>query len=100
MMPCLLVSVAVSLRQPGTTAPVGALGQPETSAPGASLGQPETTAPAAEAGPAPSPAPTQSDRWLLMKSLQGTWQGWLLDSHRMQITGWTVLSVTASSAER
>jgi hypothetical protein len=46
--------------------------------------------------PAPAPAP---DRWLLMKSLQGTYPGWLLDGNRMQITGWTDFSFTASSAE-
>ena len=27
-----------------------------------------------------------------MKSLQGTWPGWLLNSNRMQISGWTDLS--------
>src|SRR6266545_1158145 len=46
------------------------------------------------ATPAPPPAP---DRWLLMKGLQGTWPGWLLDSERMQVTGWADISFTASS---
>src|SRR5262245_61367485 len=45
--------------------------------------------------PAPIPAP---DRWLLMKSLQGTWPGWQLDSNRLQISGWTDMGFTASSA--
>jgi hypothetical protein len=60
------------------------------------LGQAE--APPAPEAPPPPPAP-QPDRWLLMKSLQGTWPGWLLDSHRVSISGWTDLSFTASSAE-
>jgi hypothetical protein len=32
-----------------------------------------------------------------MKSLQGTWPGWLLDGNRLQISGWTDMSFTASS---
>ena len=32
-----------------------------------------------------------------MKALQGTWPGALLDSERMQVTGWTEGSFTASS---
>ena len=57
------------------------------------LGQAEK---AAEAPPPPPPPPA-TDRWLLMKSLQGTWPGWLLDGNRMQIYGWTELSFTGSS---
>jgi hypothetical protein len=64
------------------------------------LGQAEATpaAPLPEAPPAPAtpPAP-RPDRWLLMKSLQGTWPGWLLDGNRLQISGWTDMSFTASS---
>lgn len=37
------------------------------------------------------------ERWLLMKSLQGTWPGWLLDGNRIQISGWTDISFTAST---
>jgi hypothetical protein len=63
------------------------------------LGQAEAT-PAAET-PSEAPPATQSapapDRWLLMKSLQGTWPGWLLDGNRLQISGWTDMSFTASS---
>jgi hypothetical protein len=52
---------------------------------------------AAEATPAPA-APAQApQRWLLMKSLQGTWPGWLLDERRLLISGWTDVSFTASS---
>ena len=52
---------------------------------------PETT-------PAPATPPTPPpDRWLLMKGLQGTWPGWLLDGNRLQISGWADMSFTASS---
>src|SRR3954467_13740534 len=50
--------------------------------------------------PAAAPAPSSPDRWLVMKSLQGTWPGWLLDSERLRISGWTDASFTASTAER
>jgi Putative beta-barrel porin-2, OmpL-like. bbp2 len=46
--------------------------------------------------PPPAPAP---DRWLLMKELQGTWYADLLDTERLQISGWTEASFTASSAQ-
>jgi hypothetical protein len=49
-----------------------------------------------EAAP-PPPAPAPADRWLLMKTLQGTWPGWLLDDHRLTVSGWTDASFTASS---
>jgi hypothetical protein len=35
-----------------------------------------------------------------MRALQGTWPGGLLDSQRMQLTGWVDVSFTASSDER
>jgi hypothetical protein len=38
------------------------------------------------------------ERWLFMKVLQGTYPGWLLDGNRMQVSGWTEASFTASSA--
>jgi hypothetical protein len=50
------------------------------------------------AAPAPTP-PTAPDRWLLMKALQGTWEGALLDENRMAVSGWTDLTFTASSAD-
>src|SRR5258706_520034 len=46
----------------------------------------------------PNEPPPTADRWLLMKSLQGTFPGWLLDSERIRISGWTHASFTASSA--
>src|SRR5205809_1036925 len=54
------------------------------------------------APPAAAPAavpPAVADRWLLMKSLQGTWPGAVLDSERMQLLGWTEASFTAGSAQ-
>lgn len=47
-----------------------------------------------------APAPTWSfgsDRWLLMKSLQGTWQGACLDENHLRVSGWTDMSFTAST---
>ena len=41
-----------------------------------------------------APAP---DRWLLMKALQGTWEGAVLDANRMQVYGWADMAFTASS---
>jgi hypothetical protein len=74
MLSCLLICVALS---PAQTA------QSPTDT---------TTAPAAVTPAAPAP-----DRFLLMKALQGTWEGWCLDSERMQVTGWMDMSYTASS---
>lgn len=56
----------------------------------------------AEAAPAPPPPPPPPaapapDRWLLMKALQGTWEGATLDENRMQVYGWTDVSYTSSS---
>jgi hypothetical protein len=66
-----------------------ALGQP-------TLGAPEPTPPEPLAVTATAPA--LPDRWLVMKALQGTYPGWLLDSQRIQVSGWTDMSFTASSA--
>jgi hypothetical protein len=55
--------------------------------------------PAAEQ-PVAAPAtttPAPPSRWLFMKSLQGTWEGSLLDDHRLAISGWTEMSFTAST---
>ncbi|HLN32067.1 MAG TPA: outer membrane beta-barrel protein [Gemmataceae bacterium] len=49
--------------------------------------------------PTSSVPPPLPDRWLLMKLLQGTWEGSLLDSNRLQVSGWTDLSYTGSSDE-
>ncbi len=38
-----------------------------------------------------------SDRWLLMKSLQGSWQGAFLDENRLRVSGWTDMSYTGST---
>src|SRR5437016_5979882 len=54
----------------------------------------QTTEPAAR----PS-SPPAADRWTVMKLSQGTWPGALLESERLQISGWTDASFTASSAE-
>ena len=57
-----------------------------------SLGQAQTP-------PTPlTSAPVSSaDRWLFMKSLQGTYPGWSLDRQRIDVQGWTDVSFTGSS---
>ena len=57
-----------------------------------SLGQ---TAPPVELPPPPVTTP---ERWPLMRSLQGTYPGWLLDGNKIQAYGWSEGSFTASSA--
>jgi hypothetical protein len=51
-------------------------------------------APAPPSAPPPVPSP---DRWFLMKALQGTWEGAVLDENRVTVSGWTEMSFTASS---
>ena len=46
--------------------------------------------------PVTAPA-AATNRWLLMDALQGTWYGDILDSQRMQVSGWTEASFTAST---
>ena len=77
MLPCLILSTALTL---GQAEAVPAVETP-----------PETLS-ASTTSTAPPP-----DRWLLMKALQGTWSGSLLDGNRLQISGWTDMSITASS---
>jgi hypothetical protein len=76
MLRCLLLSAALSVGQ-AESAPL------------------ETPAPPTETPPAPSPS--TPDRWLMMKALQGTWAGGLLDSNRMQVYGWAQACFTGSS---
>jgi hypothetical protein len=47
------------------------------------VGQAETPAEVVPPPPARTP-----DRWLVMKALQGTYPGWLLDSQHTQVYGW------------
>lgn len=46
---------------------------------------------------APGSSVTLSDRWILMKSAQGTWIGDFLYGNRLSVSGWTDMSFTASS---
>jgi len=52
--------------------------------------------PAAAPAP-PGPAAVLPDRWWLMRELQGTWLGTLLDDNRLYMTGWIEQSYTAST---
>jgi hypothetical protein len=47
--------------------------------------------------PPPKPPPPAPDRWLLMRELQGTYPGWLLDGNRLSVSGWVDSAFTASS---
>lgn len=58
----------------------------------------EVAAPTPVAASPPPAAP--ADRWLLMRLLQGTYEGWLLYSNRIQVYGWDDLTYTASSDRR
>jgi hypothetical protein len=85
MLPCLL-AIALSL------------GQAETGPTGQPAAEEKSAEAAATASPIPAaPAP---DRWLLMKSLQGSWLGTSLDTERVQVYGWTDMSFTSSSDRR
>jgi hypothetical protein len=58
-------------------------------------------APPPPAAPAPTtPAPAPVDRWFVMRELQGTLPGALLDDNRLRLSGWTEMSFTASSDAR
>lgn len=90
MLPILLFGLACHATQPG-------------------VGERESPAPlvlevAVPTPPAPAPTPPEvkpsspPDRWLLMKALQGTWPGSLLDDQRLSVSGWIDMSYTFSSA--
>jgi hypothetical protein len=87
MATCLLVAAVLALGQAEPPAPA------EVAAPLLPLPAPPAPAPT----PAPPPAPTP-DRWLLLKELQGTWYGGLLDGNRMALYGWAESSFTGSTA--
>jgi hypothetical protein len=53
--------------------------------------------PAPPIPPATPAAGTPADRWFIMRQLQGTAPGAFLDTNRMQVSGWTEASFTASS---
>lgn len=89
MLPCLLLT-ALSFGQTEPPPP----DQPALERPTAAAApSPETNKAAANVATPPPP-----DRYLLMKALQGTWYGSLLDDNRLRVSGWTELGYTASSA--
>lgn len=57
---------------------------------------PET--PEEPAAEEPAAAAEPAERWWLMRELQGTTAGYLLDTHRISISGWLAGSYTASQA--
>ncbi len=64
---------------------------------GLSLPTGQIDTPPPEAPPPARPAAPAPDRWFLMRELQGTWPGWLLDGTKVQVYGWTEAAFTASS---
>lgn len=61
---------------------------------------PILTAPVVPELPAIEPArPVTPDRWFLMRELQGTSYGAILDDSRMSIYGWIDMTMTASTAK-
>jgi hypothetical protein len=96
--PAIALTVATELAAPGPALELPAIvvvvpKQPVTAA----VLPPPPPAPAAPAPPAPAAA--APDRWLFMKTVQGSWLGSGLDGNRFQIYGWTEMSFTASTAQ-
>lgn len=89
MLPCLLMGVVLSTAQVPPP-------DPEPPAPEAAPSVPA----APPLPPPPTPSPPAPARWFLMKALQGTWEGDLLDGNRLAISGWTQTSYTGSSNRR
>jgi len=56
------------------------------------LSPPRTVTPPFAPGQPPLP-----ERWALMRELQGTWLGAVLDGNRLSLSGWTEASYTAST---
>ena len=83
---------------------------PPSPAPRAESTAPEPIEITAPFGPAPPtvpptvPAPfapgqpPPPERWWIMRELQGTWLGALLDDNRLYFSGWTEMSYTASTS--
>jgi hypothetical protein len=67
---------------------------------GLALGQaeePPPEKPAAEEAQAVPPPGAPAERWPLMKHLQGTWYGSLLDDNKLRLYGWADVSYTGST---
>jgi hypothetical protein len=65
----------------------------------ATLGPPSESSSQDQAQQPANDAPAADERWLLMKTLQGTQFGNALAAHKITISGWTDMSFTASSAD-
>jgi hypothetical protein len=115
MVPALIVGAALALAQPPPEAGPGPApnevtvylpktdaSPPPPSKPTTNLFPPTYSNTPTPLGdfPGPSFGPSTPDRFPLMKALQGTLPGDLLDSNRMQLTGWIDGSYNASSAHR
>jgi hypothetical protein len=92
MIPALLLSLSLSAGQASTPADKPAI-QTFVAVPAPE--QPALERPSAASAPTPTATP---DRWMLMKALQGTWPGPLLDGSRLQLSGWVEMGTTFGSA--
>jgi hypothetical protein len=89
----LLLTAALWAGQASAPSPAGPAVELALAVPGPEepvLERPSTATPAA-----PTSTP---DRWLLMKALQGTWPGYLLDGSRTHVSGWVDLGATFGTA--
>lgn len=88
---CLITGLAFC--QPPTPAPPAALAPTIIQVPSAD--------PPVEVTPPPTnAAPVPPDRWFVMRKLEGTRYGAVLDDHRLSVLGWTEMSFTGSSSPR
>jgi hypothetical protein len=100
MLASLLLVAALTVEQiemPPSGTPQLHYAQATTSPPPLVLEAPFATSPPASPAPVAQPPAPTTDRWFLMKELQGTWEGALLDENRMAVSGWTEVSFTAST---
>ena len=82
---------------PPAPAPRGESTTPEPVVIPAPIAPPPTVAPTAPAPFAPG-QPPPPDRWWIMREVQGTWLGALLDDNRVYLSGWTEASYTGSTS--
>ncbi len=83
--------------QPPPPAPRGESAVPEPIELQVPLTSPAPTVPPTAPAPFTKGQPPLPDRWWIMRELQGTWLGTLLDGNRLSLSGWTEASFTGST---
>jgi hypothetical protein len=108
MLPSLLLGGALALGQPPElpdpprvpTTPTQGVGTELPPSDPRSAPVPTITIEVPPIGPeeeTPRTAPAPPDRWALMRALQGTWNGAVLDDNRLSVSGWMGASFTGST---